>query len=429
MSVSSNDFKNGMALNLPSEGLVTVVEFQHVKPGKGGAFVRTKLKKVAGGAVLERTFRGDEKVPLAVIDKREMQYLYREGDSLVFMDNESYDQLNVATNDLGSAVDFLKEGDTAVLHMYEGDGRRRRAPRRGRAHRHQHRARRAGRPRVGRPQAGDARDRPRRAGARCSSSRARRSRSTPAPGNTWRAPEPAWPSREAAAKLGSGPSASVTSSKSRDLGVDALLEQQPAPPDEYAVQLVRGVEEHSADVDARAAQVLRALGARAHARGRPRRAAPRRLRARVGARGPERGRDQRGGRAGQAVLHQGLRTVRQRAVEPHRRGAAAGGSNRLVTMPVEVQEPAIEEVTVTDKPWIVIVWNDPVNLMNYVVYVFQKLFGYSRKKATRLMKQVHEEGKAIVSDGTVEKCEADVARLHAHGLWATMEHPSVVGDR
>jgi elongation factor P len=109
-----------MALNLPSEGLVTVVEFQHVKPGKGGAFVRTKLKKVASGAVLERTFRADEKVPLAVIDKREMQYLYREGDSLVFMDNESYDQMHVATRDLGSAVDFLKEGDTAILHMYDG---------------------------------------------------------------------------------------------------------------------------------------------------------------------------------------------------------------------------------------------------------------------------------------------------------------------
>ncbi len=121
MSVSSNDFKNGMALNLPSEGLVTVVEFQHVKPGKGGAFARTKLKKVAGGAVLERTFRADEKVPLAKIDKREMQYLYRDGAALVFMDNETYDQLNVATKDLRSSVDYLKEGDTAVLHMYNGD--------------------------------------------------------------------------------------------------------------------------------------------------------------------------------------------------------------------------------------------------------------------------------------------------------------------
>src|SRR6476660_5925772 len=110
-----------MALNLPSEGLVTVVEFQHVKPGKGGAFVRTKLKKVAGGAVLERTFRADEKVPLAVIDKREMQYLYREGPALVFMDNESYDQLQVQTSDLGGAVQFLKEGDSVILPVYDGN--------------------------------------------------------------------------------------------------------------------------------------------------------------------------------------------------------------------------------------------------------------------------------------------------------------------
>ena len=118
MNVSTNDLKNGMALDLP-EGLVTVVEFQHVKPGKGGAFVRTKLKRVASGAVLERTFRADEKVPLAVIDKREMQYLYREGDALVFMDNETYDQLHVQTTDLGGAVDYLKEGDSAILQMYQ----------------------------------------------------------------------------------------------------------------------------------------------------------------------------------------------------------------------------------------------------------------------------------------------------------------------
>jgi elongation factor P len=119
VSVSTNDLKNGMSLDLPQEGLVTVVEFQHVKPGKGGAFVRTKLKRVAGGAVLERTFRADEKVPLAVIDKREMQYLYREGDALVFMDNETYDQLHVQTSDLGGTVNFLKEGDTAILQMYQ----------------------------------------------------------------------------------------------------------------------------------------------------------------------------------------------------------------------------------------------------------------------------------------------------------------------
>ena len=186
MSISTNDLKNGMALNLPSEGLVTVVEFQHVKPGKGGAFVRTKLKKVAGGAVLERTFRADEKVPLAVIDKREMQYLYREGSALVFMDNESYDQMHVETSKLGSTVDYLKEGDSAVLHMYNGDVVGAELPAAVELSVSRDRARRAGRPRVGRPQARDARDRAGGAGAACSSNRASGSRSTPAPGNTWR---------------------------------------------------------------------------------------------------------------------------------------------------------------------------------------------------------------------------------------------------
>ena len=118
MSVSTNDLKNGMALDLP-EGLVTVVEFQHVKPGKGGAFVRTKLKSVRSGAVVEKTFRADQKVQLAVIDKREMQYLYREGDAYVFMDNDSYEQIHVDAGELGQAVRYLKEGDTAVLPMYQ----------------------------------------------------------------------------------------------------------------------------------------------------------------------------------------------------------------------------------------------------------------------------------------------------------------------
>ena len=88
--------------------------------------------------------------------------------------------------------------------------------------------------------------------------------------------------------------------------------------------------------------------------------------------------------------------------------------------PVETRRPEREDVSREDRPWIVIVWNDPINLMSYVTLVFQKLFGYSREKATRLMLQVHNEGKAVVSGGTREKAEHDVARLHAHGLWATM---------
>jgi ATP-dependent Clp protease adaptor protein ClpS len=87
---------------------------------------------------------------------------------------------------------------------------------------------------------------------------------------------------------------------------------------------------------------------------------------------------------------------------------------------IEIERPAEREDVERDRPWIVVVWNDPVNLMSYVTFVFQKLFGYSREKATKLMLQVHSEGKAVVSSGTREKAEHDVARLHAHGLWATL---------
>ena len=92
-----------------------------------------------------------------------------------------------------------------------------------------------------------------------------------------------------------------------------------------------------------------------------------------------------------------------------------------VTDPVEVDEPDVDVVSDPDIPWIVIVWNDPINLMSYVTYVFQKLFGYSREKAEKLMLDVHQKGRAVVSNGTKEKAELDVFRLHEHGLWATMQ--------
>jgi ATP-dependent Clp protease adaptor protein ClpS len=92
-----------------------------------------------------------------------------------------------------------------------------------------------------------------------------------------------------------------------------------------------------------------------------------------------------------------------------------------IEAPVRVERPAEEDVHELDRPWIVIVWNDPVNLMTYVTFVLQKLFGYSKEKAEKLMMQVHVEGKAVVSDGSREKAEYDVSRLHAHGLWATMQ--------
>ena len=92
-----------------------------------------------------------------------------------------------------------------------------------------------------------------------------------------------------------------------------------------------------------------------------------------------------------------------------------------VVQPTVVDRPDVDEVTANDVPWIVLVWNDPINLMSYVTLVLQQLFGYSRARATKLMLQVHNEGKAVGSSGTREKSELDVSRLHAHGLWATMQ--------
>ena len=94
----------------------------------------------------------------------------------------------------------------------------------------------------------------------------------------------------------------------------------------------------------------------------------------------------------------------------------------MSTSPAELDVPSVDDVVEPDVPWVVIVWNDPINLMSYVTWVFQKLFGYSKQKATSLMMDVHEKGRAVVSSGSREKCELDVFRLHEHGLWATMQH-------
>jgi elongation factor P len=118
MAISTNDLKNGMTLNL-DDGLFNVIEFQHVKPGKGGAFVRTKLRNLRSGAVIERTFRADEKLDQAIIDKRDTQFLYRDGDDYVFMDQTTFDQTNVSPATLGEAANFLKVGDGANLQMYK----------------------------------------------------------------------------------------------------------------------------------------------------------------------------------------------------------------------------------------------------------------------------------------------------------------------
>ncbi|MFN2543912.1 MAG: elongation factor P [Actinomycetota bacterium] len=120
MSVSTNDLKNGMTLQLDGD-LWTVLDFLHHKPGKGQAVVRTKLRNVKSGNVLDRTFKADEKVGLAILDKREMQYLYREGSDFVFMDTATYDQYHVQEGVAGDAARYLSEGAVGILAVYEGN--------------------------------------------------------------------------------------------------------------------------------------------------------------------------------------------------------------------------------------------------------------------------------------------------------------------
>jgi elongation factor P len=116
---TTNDFKNGMTLRIDGQ-LWTVVEFQHVKPGKGGAFVRSKLKNVLSGKVVDRTFNAGVKVDVASVDKREMQYLYREGEDFVFMDTQDYEQPRIPAGTVGDAAGYLVEGQTVTVAFNEG---------------------------------------------------------------------------------------------------------------------------------------------------------------------------------------------------------------------------------------------------------------------------------------------------------------------
>jgi elongation factor P len=119
-AITTNDLKNGITLELDN-GLFTVVEFQHVKPGKGGAFVRTKLRNLRNGNVFEKTFNAGIRVEQAILDKRDMQFLYKDGDDFVFMDTESYDQMNISPVVLGDASDYLVESATAIIALHNGE--------------------------------------------------------------------------------------------------------------------------------------------------------------------------------------------------------------------------------------------------------------------------------------------------------------------
>jgi elongation factor P len=116
---TTNDLKNGMTLSIDNQ-LWNVVEFQHVKPGKGGAFVRTKLKNVMSGKVVDRTFNAGVRVDVANVDKREMQYLYREGDDFVFMDTQDYDQPHIPASVVAGTADYLLENQMATIAFNDG---------------------------------------------------------------------------------------------------------------------------------------------------------------------------------------------------------------------------------------------------------------------------------------------------------------------
>ena len=117
--ISVNDLKTGLTLQLDN-GLWSVVEFLHVKPGKGAAFVRSKLKNVETGQVVEKTFRAGEKVAKATLDRREMQYLYKEGKDFIMMDNESYEQTQLSENQIGDSIKYLKENMNVQVLMHDG---------------------------------------------------------------------------------------------------------------------------------------------------------------------------------------------------------------------------------------------------------------------------------------------------------------------
>lgn len=117
---TTNDLKNGMTLNLDGQ-LWNVIEFQHVKPGKGGAFVRTKMRSVLSGKVVEKTFNAGVKVEVAQVDKRDMQYLYRDGEDFMFMDSTNFDQISISKQTVGDAVDYLLENANVIVAMHEGN--------------------------------------------------------------------------------------------------------------------------------------------------------------------------------------------------------------------------------------------------------------------------------------------------------------------
>ena len=252
---STNDLKNGLVLNLDGQ-LWSVVEFQHVKPGKGAAFVRTKLKNVLSGKVVDKTFNAGTKVETATVDKRDMQYLYKDGTDFIFMDSSTYDQIPVAEVTVGDAAALPAGEPDRHRRAARGRAAVRRAADLGHPRDHLHRARPAGRPLDGRHQAGDPRDRLRHPGAAVPGDRHQGQgrhphRGLPRPSQLTRAqadadasPDQGPQARPRRALRGRaarpGPARSCSSSGPAEA-------DPPVPP--YAAELVRGVVAHRERLD------------------------------------------------------------------------------------------------------------------------------------------------------------------------------------
>ena len=281
---TTNDLKNGLVLNLDGQ-LWTVVEFQHVKPGKGGAFVRTKLKNVLSGKVVDKTFNAGTKVETATVDKRAMTYLYKDGADFVFMDGDTYDQIHVPAETVGDGANYLLENAEAIVAVHEGDAALRRAA-------DQRRARRSATPsracRATAPPAAPSRPRWRpatRSRSRCSSHRREGQgrhprRPVPRPGQLsltqWL---PARKARKRASTSSTRPSCGASTALSTARRPRRARPSRRSP--EYTVELVEGVPTHRDRIDELIADVRGGLDARPDARRRPRDAAARRLRAAV----------------------------------------------------------------------------------------------------------------------------------------------------
>ena len=176
---TTNDIKNGTVLKLEGQ-LWNIIEFQHVKPGKGGAFVRTKMRNVMSGKVVDKTFNAGLKIETATVDRRDYQYLYQDGADFVFMDTSDFDQLTVPAATVGDATNFMLENQMVNIAIHEGNPLYIELPAVRRPRDHLHRAGPAGRPLLGRHQARHRSKPATKSRFRCSSRTTPRSRSTPA---------------------------------------------------------------------------------------------------------------------------------------------------------------------------------------------------------------------------------------------------------